>query len=243
MVTAKSPFFCSTSRRLRKARGVAEIGELVGVAPLALDLARERQPEPRLADQVEGDVGEGDVLLQHRGVAAPFGQAVAEHEAAVAQAQQVLERADRPAAITCGPASRGSRRRSGGGRPCCWPGSNNGPLVAGRARRDVGGLDHPDAHPLVAAGVDVAGVLDRHLGVGRVQAADMAVRQPVLAADEHLPERPFPAHGQAASAWARAARFSAWASEASRTQAPSSQASTRACRRSRLQGPLPLMTW
>ena len=71
--------------------GVAQIGEVVGGAPLALDLGGEAQPHLRLADQVERDVGERDVLLQHRRVAAPFGDAVAEDQRGVADAQQVLE--------------------------------------------------------------------------------------------------------------------------------------------------------
>ena len=56
---------------------VAQKRQPVGVAALALDLARQSQPEAGLADQVQGDVGECNILLQHRRVAAPFGQAVA----------------------------------------------------------------------------------------------------------------------------------------------------------------------
>src|SRR5262249_44739294 len=106
----------------------------------------------------------------------------------------------------------------------------------------------PDAHALVAPGVDVAGVLDRHFRVGSVQAADVLVRKSMLRADEDFPQRPFIAHESApisvdhAAFFARAARFSACASAASRTQAPSSHAFTRVRNRSRLQGPLPLTT-
>ncbi len=56
------------------------------------------------------------------------------------------------------------------------------------------GLNHPDRHAFVAAGVDVARVLDRHFGVGRMQGADVAVAHPVLAADEDFPEGPFVFH-------------------------------------------------
>ncbi len=59
----------------------------------------------------------------------------------------------------------------------------------------MAGFDDPDRDALVAAGVDVAGVLDGHLGVGRVERADVPVVQAVLAADEHLPQGPFVAGG------------------------------------------------
>src|SRR6185437_7958493 len=52
-----------------------------------------------------------------------------------------------------------------------------------RARRgDVGGRDDPDADPLVPAGVQVAGVVQGHLRVGRVQRPDVHVVEPALAA-------------------------------------------------------------
>src|SRR3712207_2294911 len=60
-----------------------------------------------------------------------------------------------------------------------------------RARRgDEVRADHPDADPLVAAGVDVTRVPQRHRVVRRVQGADVHVVEPPLAADEHLVERP-----------------------------------------------------
>ena len=71
--------------------GVAQVGEVVGGAALALDLGGEAEPHLRLADQVERDVGEGDVLLERGGVAAPFGDAVAEDQGRVADAEQGLE--------------------------------------------------------------------------------------------------------------------------------------------------------
>ena len=63
-------------------------------------------------------------------------------------------------------------------------------LVAGHAGDNVGCPDDPYAHTLVPTRVDVAGVQHRHFGVRRVQAADMAVRQAVLAAHEDFPQRP-----------------------------------------------------
>ncbi|KAG1444326.1 hypothetical protein G6F57_017847 [Rhizopus arrhizus] len=67
-------------------------------------------------------------------------------------------------------------------------------LVAGAAGRDIGGAHDPDAQAFIAAGIDVTGVVDRHFGVRCVQAADVLVRQAVLAADEHFPQRPVFAH-------------------------------------------------
>lgn len=53
---------------------------------------------------------------------------------------------------------------------------------------------------------------------------------------------PIPSSGPSPHAAFRAARFSACATAASRTQAPSSHALTRVRMRSRLHGPLPLRT-
>ena len=83
--------------QVAKCGAVAQERELVLAAALAgvarLDLARVAQPQARLAEEVEADVGERDVLLQHRPVADPFAEALREHEVRVAQAQQVFERA------------------------------------------------------------------------------------------------------------------------------------------------------
>src|SRR2546422_3367231 len=113
----------------------------------------------------------------------------------------------------------------------------------------VGGAHRPDRHALVATRVDVTGILDRHLRVRRVQAADVLVRKPVLRTDEDFPERPFGAHATASLARtsaacfaSRADCFSAYAMAASRTHAPFSHAFTRALSRSRLHGPLPFST-
>src|SRR5699024_7167187 len=63
-----------------------------------------------------------------------------------------------------------------------------------RARgRDIGGADDPDAHTLVASGVDVTGVVDGHLIIGGVQRPDVDVVESALAADEDLVQRPFAA--------------------------------------------------
>src|SRR5687768_13998638 len=65
-------------------------------------------------------------------------------------------------------------------------------LLVGARRGDVRGLHHPDAHALVAPGVDVAGRVHRHLVVRCVQRADVHVVEPALAAHEDLVERPVP---------------------------------------------------
>ena len=144
--------------------GVAQVGEVVGAAALALDLGGEAEPELGLADQVERDVGERDVLLERRGVAAPFRDAVAEDQGVVAGAEQELEEgglagvggrglawrawaaASRASSatfgvvmsgsdgITCAPLRRGCRRRSGGGRPWRWPARRAAPCRTGSRR-------------------------------------------------------------------------------------------------------------
>ncbi len=57
-------------------------------------------------------------------------------------------------------------------------------------RMEVFGFDDPDAHAFVAAGIDVAGVFNRHCRVGSMQAADMFVAKPLFGTDEYFPERP-----------------------------------------------------
>src|SRR4029079_8921704 len=67
-------------QRVAKVDRVAEIGERVLVSSLPFHGRRELEEQARLADQVERDVGEGDVLLEDRSMAAPLGQPVSEHE-------------------------------------------------------------------------------------------------------------------------------------------------------------------
>src|SRR5262245_13469148 len=58
-----------------------------------------------------------------------------------------------------------------------------------RARRgDRARRYHPDRHPFLAAGVDIPRVAQGYLGVRRMQAADMAVRETATRSHEHLPE-------------------------------------------------------
>ncbi len=51
---------------------VAQVGKVILAAALAFDLAGILIVEPRLPDQVEREVGERDILLQHRRLARPL---------------------------------------------------------------------------------------------------------------------------------------------------------------------------
>ena len=73
---------------------VAQISERILVASFALDLARIGVKGASLADQVERDIGERQLLLEHRRVAAPFGQAMAVDQRRIGEAQRVDEGAD-----------------------------------------------------------------------------------------------------------------------------------------------------
>ncbi|MNT63520.1 hypothetical protein D3C72_2013450 [compost metagenome] len=70
---------------------IAQEGQLVGGAAGALHFGGVAQPQAGLADQVERDVGQRDILFQRGAAAAPFRQALAEHQRGIAQAQQVFE--------------------------------------------------------------------------------------------------------------------------------------------------------
>src|SRR4051794_30570015 len=131
-------------------------------------------------------------------------------------------------------------------------------LLIGARRCDGIGAHRPDADPLVATGVDVACMAQRHLVVGGVQRPDVHVVEPPLAAHEDLVERPLVADlGHRSPPWSgtsvverRAsasvseplARFLANAVAASLTQAPSSWAWRRCAIRWALHGPCPFTT-
>ena len=78
--------------------------------------------------------------------------------------------------------------------------------VAEKASRAQLSATQRDA--LLATGVDVAGVAQRHLGVRRVQRAHVHVRQAAPAAHEHLEQRPLPTVHATSTSFLRA-RFSA----------------------------------
>ena len=100
---------------------VAQIGELVLVVALALDLGGVAIELARLADQVEAHIGERHILFQHRRVAAPFRQPVPEDQArrrrgAARRAPAAFRRPDVGIAIAINslawPSLRGAKRRS-----------------------------------------------------------------------------------------------------------------------------------
>lgn len=68
---------------------VAE-GALLAPVRQRVLVADHRQQHPGLAQQVERDVGQRHLLLQHRGVAGPFGEPVGEDERVVAEPEQFV---------------------------------------------------------------------------------------------------------------------------------------------------------
>jgi hypothetical protein len=57
----------------------------------ALERGNQLVKHAGLADQVEADVGLGDVFFKNRAVAAPFGIALAEHQCIVGEVQEVID--------------------------------------------------------------------------------------------------------------------------------------------------------
>ena len=76
------------------AGAVAQVRQLIlaasRLAVARLDLARVGEPQPRLAEQVETDIGRRDVLLEHRAFADPFAEPLREYEVVVAEPEQVV---------------------------------------------------------------------------------------------------------------------------------------------------------
>ncbi|MPM85994.1 hypothetical protein SDC9_133077 [bioreactor metagenome] len=77
-------------RVVAKFRVVAEIGQPVFGGIAAECNGRLLIEQAGLADQVEADVGQRDVFLDHRAVAAPLRVALAQHQGVVGQMQQVV---------------------------------------------------------------------------------------------------------------------------------------------------------
>ena len=105
------------------------------------------------------------------------------------------------------------------------------------------GTLHANSAADVPARLEALGVAQGDLGVGGVQAPDVAVGQTPAGSHEDLPERPdahvVPISDGSGAHWARLA---ACAPAASRTQAPSMCARRRQAMRCRLHGPSPLIT-
>ena len=94
IVSAKLPFGCSTSSRLRNSPASRRNASWSSSRPgpdARLDLARVGEPQPRLPEEVEPDVGERDVLLEDRARCPPTRRGAARGPGRVAEAQQVFE--------------------------------------------------------------------------------------------------------------------------------------------------------
>src|SRR6188768_244050 len=76
-------------RQVEVLRLLAPIRERILAATLALELARVRQEEPSLAEEVERDVREPEILLERRRVPDPFAEPLREHQVRVGQPQDV----------------------------------------------------------------------------------------------------------------------------------------------------------
>ena len=62
-----------------------------GFAPTAFELTRMGEQHARSPNMVQRGIGDRDVLLEERAVAAPFRQPLAENECVVAEAQNRFE--------------------------------------------------------------------------------------------------------------------------------------------------------
>src|SRR5205823_11941499 len=83
--------------RLLDQQAVAEIqsvameGERVGIAALSFDLAGETEKMRPLPQQIEADVGQREIDLQHRRVPGPFRQALTQDERVVAETNRMVK--------------------------------------------------------------------------------------------------------------------------------------------------------
>ena len=85
---------------------VAQVGEVVLGAAGALDLAGVGQQGARLAEQVERDVGQRDVLLELRRAGDPLAEPLGEDERVVAEPEGVRRERRRGACVPTGLAHR-----------------------------------------------------------------------------------------------------------------------------------------
>ena len=68
-----------------------EVRKLIFVAALALCFSGEAQEQRRLSDQIQRDIRESDVLFENWTMTAPLGQTVAQHQAIVAESQEIFD--------------------------------------------------------------------------------------------------------------------------------------------------------
>ena len=76
---------------------LTEIREIILASSLSFDLPSELEKERRLADQVESDVRERDVLFENRSVPTPLRKSMAEYKAVVTEAEEILGQRSRVA--------------------------------------------------------------------------------------------------------------------------------------------------
>ena len=70
--------------------GIAKIGKCIFAGAFTLQRGGILVEQARLADQVQGIVGQCQVFFQNRAVAAPFGVALAQHQGVVSQVQDIV---------------------------------------------------------------------------------------------------------------------------------------------------------
>src|SRR5205807_10533533 len=129
-------------QQIAKAAAFAHVRELVFAAtraagpPLApLDLARVGKPQPRLAEEIEPDIGQCDVFLEHRSVTDPLAEALGEYQIAVGKAQDVIEELLVGCHVRCGSLHRAWERRSDADIPCCSRARTSAPFCPANWRR------------------------------------------------------------------------------------------------------------
>ena len=139
---AAAPHRLLDQREVEVVTFLAQEGELVLVVPLPIELPGVREQRARLTQQVQREVGEGDVLLENGAVAAPFTQALGMDQAGVGQSQHVAHR---------GCTARGDGDGAGGaavGGPTCIAGRSGIPGRTGGCslRHGAGGRSSQVRH-------------------------------------------------------------------------------------------------
>jgi hypothetical protein len=75
-------------------------GQRVFIAPSALSTSSEGEPSTCLADLIEPDVGQGNVLFEHRAVSGPKSELLAQQKGIVSKTEEVFK-ARVHGALTC----------------------------------------------------------------------------------------------------------------------------------------------
>ncbi len=83
--------------RLLDQQNISEIAcvtqkrQLVFIAARTVHLACVRQPKPRVTQQIERNIRQRNIFFEHRPVAAPLRQALAEDQAVIPEAQEIFK--------------------------------------------------------------------------------------------------------------------------------------------------------